>query len=105
MGALAAKRFAGKSWKQKESTNLCNMVSSMATDNVMARWIKEETRFRCVDTPARLDLLTKESDVIESMQCLCPLGKGDHEVTEFQTTEDSRTSKDKSSRCGRYTFL
>ncbi|MCX7564718.1 hypothetical protein OS176_14495, partial [Xanthomonadaceae bacterium XH05] len=71
----------------------------------MTQWVKEETRFRGEDTPARLDLLlTKEPDVIEYLKYMCPIGKSDHVVIEFQMIIGNVVPRDEFYRQGRYNF-
>ena len=54
-------------------------------ENFMTQWVKENTRLRGSDEPARLDLIfTKGNDLKCNVRHKCPLGKSDHEILEFE---------------------
>ena len=65
-------------------------VLKLTTDNLMTQWVKQETRCRGEEEPARLDLLfTKELDVAGDVVHEVPLGKSDHEVLRMEIDEKS----------------
>ena len=58
---------------------------TLMMENMMEQRVKENTRYRGDDEPARLDLvLTREVNLCGDIQYKCPLGKSDHVVMEMQ---------------------
>ena len=63
-------------------------------ENMMTQQIKENTRYRGEDEPARLDLvLTRHLQLNDDIKYMCPLGKSDH-VTIVVNIEGSRGKMD-----------
>ena len=82
-----------------------NKLLNILMENGMIQWIKEATRFRGEDTPARLDLLfSKEPDVIGEINYKCPIGKSDHVVIEFNILEGRAEPRDESYKKGRLNY-
>ena len=60
-------------------------MMELVTVNMITQHVKEVTRVRGNDTPARLDLIfTKDPREIGDITYSCPLGKSDHVVMEFE---------------------
>lgn len=60
-------------------------------ENMMVQRVKENTRYRGDDEPARLDLIcTREVEICNDINYKCPLGKSDHMVMEMEFEEDDR---------------
>ena len=67
----------GNEWGEE----LLNMV----IDNLMTQWVCEPTRYRGDDVPTRLDLIfTRDISLRDKIEHVCPLGKSDHDVLEFE---------------------
>ena len=64
----------------------------LAEENLLTQWVKEETRYRGSDVPARLDLIfTKGRGISGGVEHNCPLGKSDHEVLEVEIDKEHET--------------
>lgn len=63
-------------------------ILTIEMNNIMTQWVKENTRYKDKDMPARLDLLlTKKTDITESLKYLCLIRKSNLVMLEFQTLE------------------
>lgn len=61
---------------------------NLMMENMMEQKVKENTRYRGEDEPARLDLvLTREVCIEDEIQYRCPLGKSDHVVLQMKLEE------------------
>ena len=59
-------------------------------ENMMVQRVKENTRLRGDDEPARLDLIfTKDIEICDDIIYKCPLGKSDHMIMEMEIEEDN----------------
>ena len=58
-------------------------------NNTMIQWVTENTRFKGVDKPSRLDLLfTKGINLETDINYDCPFGRSDHVVLEIEIKGD-----------------
>ena len=63
-------------------------IFDLMMENMMEQRVKENTRYRGEDEPARLDLvLTREVSIEDEIQYKCPLGKSDHVVLQMELEE------------------
>lgn len=71
-----------------------SIQSNITLNNSKTNVIKEDTRQKYGDNLAKLDvMITKEPDEIKDLKHLSPEEKIDHVVIEFQTIENTVTSK------------
>ena len=77
---------------------------TLMMENMMEQRVRENTRYRGDDEPARLDLvLTREVCLCGDIQYKCPLGKSDHVVMEMQM-EILQGRRDETYRRGRFNY-
>lgn len=90
MDDINCKEVNWEEWETEGSAIfLGSILINMASERIMAQWIREATGFKENDSPAMLDsVFTTKEDVIESQKYLCPLGKTDHLVIEFAVLEE-----------------
>lgn len=70
-------------------------ILTIEMNNIMTQWVKENTRYKDKDMPARLDLLlTKKTDIIESLKYLCLIRKSNLVMLEFQTLEANQVPRE-----------
>lgn len=70
-------------------------ILTIEMNNIMTQWVKENTRYKDKDMPARLDLLlTKKTDIIESLKYLCLIRKSNLVMLEFQTLEADQVPRE-----------
>lgn len=70
-------------------------ILTIEINNIMTQWVKENTRYKDKDMPARLDLLlTKKTDIMESLKYLCLIRKSNLVMLEFQTLEANQVPRE-----------
>lgn len=70
-------------------------ILTIEMNNIMTQWVKENTRCKDKDMPARLDLLlTKKTDITESLKYLCLIRKSNLVMLEFQTLEANQVPRE-----------
>lgn len=70
-------------------------ILTIEMNNIMTQWVKENTRYKDKDMPARLDLLlTKKTDIIESLKYICLIRKSNLVMLEFQTLEANQVPRE-----------
>lgn len=70
-------------------------ILTIEMNNIMTQWVKENTRYKDKDMPARLDLLlTKKTDIIESLKYLCLIRKSNLVMLELQTLEANQVPRE-----------
>lgn len=70
-------------------------ILTIEMNNIMTQWVKENTRYKDKDMPARLDLLlTKKTDITESLKYLCLIRKSNLVMLEFQTLEANQVPRE-----------
>lgn len=70
-------------------------ILTIEINNIMTQWVKENTRYKDKDMPARLDLLlTKKTDITESLKYLCLIRKSNLVMLEFQTLEANQVPRE-----------
>ena len=73
-------------------------------ENMLTQEVKEDTRYRGEDEPARLDLvLTRKLQLKDDIKYMCPLGKSDH-VTMVVNIEGSSGKMDESYKGNRLNY-
>ena len=77
---------------------------NLMMENMMEQKVKENTRYRGDDEPARLDLvLTRDVGIEDEIQYKCPLGKSDHVVLQMRLQEEEE-SKDELYKSNRLNY-
>ena len=75
-----------------------NRLLTLALNNMMIQWVKENTRYRD-DKPSRLDLIfTKGIELAKDIMYMCPFGKSDHIVLELELKETTEEERNESHR-------
>jgi len=77
---------------------------NLIMENMMEQKVKESTRYRGDDEPARLDLvLTRAVDLKDEIQYRCPLGKSDHVLLQMEM-QQSNELRDESYKKNRLNY-
>ena len=102
MGDFNCKGVVWENYEVTDGNEWGEEMLNMMMDNLMTQWVKETTRCRGEDDPARLDLVfTRGLYLRKDIEHECPLGKSDHNILEFEldlNIDSTQTNKDDEGR-------
>lgn len=106
MGDFNCKEVCWEDWSMEGSeTTWGNTLLTLAMENVLTQWVKEDTRFGGEGASSRLDLVfSTEPMVIEEMRVECPLAKSDHAVLEFKVIDEEKSRRNEEYKVGRWNY-
>lgn len=81
MGDFNCKKVNCEEFETKKSENSWGAKLLDLAENNLNQWVREETRYRGNNQPAKLDL---KGINIDDVKHKCPLGKSDHEMLQVE---------------------